>query len=115
MTVTQDIFFGDYVPPIKTFLFEIYSSQGCPKKMSLMSMVLYKYQIIIALFCCFFGFFFAFFGHRYYRFSLFSKGFLLLFFFSVSCLDILIVNVYSSAKGKKFSGCNSKPNTIGSS
>ena len=64
--------------------------------MTKMAIVLYKYQIVIALLCGIFGLFFAFLGYKYYKFGLFGMGFLLCFFISVSLIDMLVVSIFDN-------------------
>jgi hypothetical protein len=84
---------------LSAFQVTIETVQACPKQMTNMSVVLYKYQIVVALMCGVFGIFFSALGYKYYKLGLFSMGFLMVFFLSISFLDILIVHLYDDEKG----------------
>lgn len=88
-----------YLAFINTFLFEIDSPASCRISMRSMSVVFYKYRMIIALIAGFFGVYFLFLGFRFIKFGLFSMGFLTTFFLVLTILDIIVVSFTQNQNG----------------
>lgn len=91
---------GVYLPPVNTFFLTIESQWSCRHDMSHMSVVFYKFRMIIALLSGFFGIYFNFLGYRFSKFGLFSMGFLSTYFVSVSVSDVIVTASTSDPRGR---------------
>jgi hypothetical protein len=67
-----------------------------------MSVVFYKYRMIIALIAGFFGIYFLFLGFRFIKFGLFSIGFLTFFYMTITVLDTIVVSNTQDERGTPF-------------
>lgn len=68
--------------------------------MTKMSVVFYKYRMVIALLSGFFGVYFNFMGVRFSKFGLFSIGFLTMYFVSLSVAEVIVTTYVSDTKGE---------------